>query len=71
MKLMHLNKIGTGIHYKSITNFNYYKKKYNWKNKDYPIANKIGKSTCSLPLSPSMSLNDVERVIKVVKKILN
>lgn len=71
IKLMHLNKIGTGIHYRSITNFNYYKKNYNWKDKDYPIANKIGKYTCSLPLSPSMSLNDVERVIKAVKKILS
>ncbi len=70
MKLMHQNNIGTGIHYKSITNFDYYKRKFNWKDNDFPIANKIGKNICSLPLSPKMSNNDVLRVIKTIRKIL-
>ena len=70
MKLMHQNNIGTGIHYKSITNFDYYKKKFKWKDNDYPIANKIGKNICSLPLSPKMSNKDISRVIKTIQKIL-
>ena len=68
---MNEEKIGTGVHYMSIPEHPYYKKKYWWKTKDYPNAFKIGRETVSLPLSPKLSDGDVERVVQTVKKILS
>jgi dTDP-4-amino-4,6-dideoxygalactose transaminase len=68
---MNLEGIGTGVHYLSIPEHPYYQKQFGWKAKDYPNAMRIGRQTVSLPLSPKLSDNDVERVIKTVKKILD
>ena len=42
--------IGVGVHYRSITEFSYYKDRYGWDNQTAPIAEKIGQHTVSLPL---------------------
>ena len=68
---MNDNKIGTGVHYLSIPEHPYYQKHFSWKAEDYPHAMKIGRQTVSLPLSPKLTDNDVERVIKTVKKVLD
>ena len=68
---MNLEGIGTGVHYLSIPEHPYYQKQFGWKAKDYPNAMRIGRQIVSLPLSPKLSDNDVERVIKTVKKILD
>jgi len=68
---MNDNKIGTGVHYLSVPEHPYYQKHFSWKAEDYPHAMKIGRQTVSLPLSPKLTDNDVERVIKTVKKVLD
>ena len=68
---MNDNKIGTGVHYLSIPEHPYYQKHFSWKAEDYPHAMQIGRQTVSLPLSPKLTDNNVEKVVQTVKKILN
>lgn len=67
--LLHKKKIGVGIHYRSIPEHSIYNKKFKWKVDDYPNAKKIGRETLSLPLSPSLSKNEVLKVIKSINKL--
>ena len=71
--LIKLNKagIGCGVHYESIFQHPYYKKKYSSKKNITPIANEFGRSEVSLPITPSMSLNDLDYIINIVKKNVN
>ena len=68
---LHEKKIGTGVHYLSIPSHIFYKKKYKWKNVNFPNAYKIGKRTLSLPLSPFLKDNEVNYIIEKIKKILS
>ena len=67
---MHKEKIGIGIHYRSIPEHSIYRKTFGWKLKDYPIAKRVGEETVSLPLSAKLTTTEVKRIIKSVKKIL-
>ena len=66
------NKIGFGIHYRSINSMTYYKKKFSWSKKDAPIAFHVGENTISLPLYPHLSDKKVDyisnKVINFFKK---
>ena len=68
--LMRLNKagIGCGVHYESILQHPYYKKKYRSKYINTPIANKFGSKQISLPITPLMTMNDLDYIIEIVKK---
>ena len=67
---MTAHNIGVGVHYLSIPEHPYYQKTFGWKPEDYPHAMRIGRQTVSLPLSPSLTDEDVEDVILAVKQIL-
>ena len=62
--------IGVGVHYMSIPEHPYYQQKFGWKPEDFPNAMRIGRQTVSLPISAKLTEEDVEDVIKAVKKIL-
>jgi dTDP-4-amino-4,6-dideoxygalactose transaminase len=59
IKKLHKKGIGTGVHYRSIPEFSFYKKNFNWSSNNYPNAKKIGKETVSLPLSAKLTSNEV------------
>lgn len=59
--------IDTGVHYLSIPEHPYYRKKFGWKPEDFPHARRIGRQTVSLPLSPSMNDADVDSVITATR----
>lgn len=58
-------KISTGVHYMPIHYFSYYKNK--GLTAKVPVTEKVWKKLLTLPLYPSMSLNDQNRVIKAIK----
>jgi dTDP-4-amino-4,6-dideoxygalactose transaminase len=62
--------IGVGVHYPSIAEHPVYRECFGWKPEDWPVAWGIGRQTVSLPLSPKLSDDDVERVIRAVHKAL-
>ena len=62
--------IGTGAHYPIITNFNLYRK-LGYSPESTPIAAEIGRSILTLPLFPTMSSHDIERVVQALTQVLN
>lgn len=64
------NGIGCSVHFIPIHKHIYYKNKYRYRNKDYPVANKVYNTSLSLPIYPDMSDEEVEYVIKNIKEIV-
>ena len=67
---MTARKIGVGVHYLSIAEHPFYQETFGWKAADYPNAQRIGRQTVSLPLSPRLTKEDVQDVIEAVREIL-
>lgn len=67
---MNNENIGTGVHYQSIPFHRYYQERYYWKPSQYPVSERIGNQTVSLPLSPKLTEEDVEDVITAVRKLI-
>ncbi len=63
-------KIGVGVHYRSIPEHPYYQKTFGWRGEEYPHALKIGRETVSLPISPKLTDADVSDVIAAVRKLI-
>lgn len=63
-------KIGVGVHYRSIPEHPYYRKAFGWRPEEYPEAYRIGRQTVSLPISPKLSDEDVEDVIAAVRNLI-
>lgn len=62
--------IGMGVHYLSIPEHPYYQQRFGWSPEHWPHAMKLGRETVSLPLSPGMSDQDIERLIDTVRRTL-
>jgi dTDP-4-amino-4,6-dideoxygalactose transaminase len=61
--------IGVGVHYPAIHLFTLYRK-LGWKEGDFPQAERVGRSICTLPLFPAMADSDVDRVCAAVRRVL-
>lgn len=70
-KLLHNKNIGTGTHYTAIHLFSFYRETFGYVKEDFPNASYISDRTISLPISASMSDEDVEDVIYAVKNIIH
>jgi dTDP-4-amino-4,6-dideoxygalactose transaminase len=62
--------IGTGIHFISLHQQEYYRKTFGFTAGDFPNASFISDRTISLPLSAALSDEDVEDVIGAVRSVL-
>ena len=64
--------VGVSIHFKSVHLHKYYRDKYNIKPDDLPAANAASDSVLTLPLYPTMTMDEVDfvidKVISVIKK---
>lgn len=69
-QLLHLEGVGTGIHYKSIADFSYYQKAFSWESDGWRNSKYFGDRTISIPLSPHLSDTEVERIVLAVRKVL-
>lgn len=63
--------IGTGVHYRALHLHPYYQRELGYHIGDFPNAEFISDRTVSLPISPSMSSDDVSDVIDAVQTVLN
>jgi len=61
--------IGTGLHYIPLHLLTYYKSKYSLRVNDFPVALRSFQQVLSLPIYASMSDDEVNSVIKTIKKI--
>jgi dTDP-4-amino-4,6-dideoxygalactose transaminase len=62
--------IGAALHYRALHTHPWYRDTYGYRDSDFPNAFRIGENIFSLPLSPAMTMEDVEDVIEAVTKVL-
>lgn len=58
--------VGVGIHYPALPEHSFYQGKLGWKPENTPHATRIGRQTVSLPISPKLTDEEVQRVITAV-----
>ncbi len=61
--------VAVGVHYRAIHLFAAYRR-LGFEEGDFPIAERIGRETITLPLFPSMENTDIDRVIQAVHAVL-
>ena len=61
--------IGTGVHYPAIHLFTLYRA-LGWKAGDFPHAERAGRTILTLPLFPTMTADDVNRVVDALIHVL-
>lgn len=66
---MREREIGVGVHYPAMHLFTVYRK-LGYKEGDFPNAERIGRSTVTLPLFPAMALSDVDRVCAAAAEVI-
>ncbi|HUP54057.1 MAG TPA: DegT/DnrJ/EryC1/StrS aminotransferase family protein [Methylomirabilota bacterium] len=59
--------VGTGVHFRPIHVLRYYAENLPYAIGDFPVAEEIGATTISIPLSSALSGDDVEDVIRAVR----
>ena len=69
MLALKAENIGTGVHFISMHLQPYYRKEYQMRETDFPVAYDVSQRLLSLPLYPKMTLADVQHVIQAVRKI--
>jgi dTDP-4-amino-4,6-dideoxygalactose transaminase len=66
---MHQQGIGVGVHYPALHLFSFYRK-MGYRPGQFPSAERIGRSTVTLPLFPTMTLKDVDRVCAACARVI-
>jgi dTDP-4-amino-4,6-dideoxygalactose transaminase len=69
-RLQKEHNVGTGYHYRPIHLFTMYRER-GFKEGMFPVSEKIGRLTVTLPMFYAMTKADVERAVKAVKSVLN
>jgi len=60
--------ITTAIHYKPVHLMSWYRKKYEYKEGDFPVAEEVAKHILSIPIYPDMTDEQVDYVIQAIKE---
>lgn len=63
MQGMKERNIGTGLHYRAVHLYPYYRERFGFKRGDFPVAETISDRIVSLPLFPAMTDADQDRVV--------
>jgi len=63
--------LGVQVHYLPLHLQLFYRKKFGYKKGDFPIAEKYYQRAITLPLFPKMTDKEINKVIEVVKKVIN
>ncbi|MFH1035113.1 MAG: DegT/DnrJ/EryC1/StrS aminotransferase family protein [Pseudomonadota bacterium] len=61
--------IGVSVNYRAIHLLTYYRQRFGYKPGDFPVAERIGDSTLTLPLFPAITDEEVTRVIEAVGEV--
>lgn len=69
MQRLQEHNIGTGYHYRAAHLFSFYQNKFGYKTGQFPNAETISDRIVSLPLFPTMSISDQDRVVEAMFKV--
>ncbi|OGZ30086.1 MAG: hypothetical protein A2931_04235 [Candidatus Niyogibacteria bacterium RIFCSPLOWO2_01_FULL_45_48] len=62
--------VGVAVNFRPIHLMKYYKEKYGYKPGDFPVSEKIGSSTISIPFYPKLKDEEISYVINSINKIV-
>jgi dTDP-4-amino-4,6-dideoxygalactose transaminase len=62
--------IGTSVHYRPLHQMTYWKERYSAKRREFAVADRYFAGAVTLPLFPGMSDAQVDRVARVVRRVL-
>ncbi len=71
MNRMKEKNIGTGLHYRAVHLYPYYREVFGFSQGDFPHAENVGERIVSLPLFPTMTESDHDRVIDVMYSVFH
>lgn len=71
MQQMKERNVGTGLHYRAVHLYPYYRDQFGFEPGDYPNAEDVGERIVSLPLFPNMTDAEHDRVIDVMYSVFN
>ena len=63
--------VGVAVNYRPVHLLSFYQQRFGFQTGDYPVAEKIGNRTISLPLYPSLSTTELDYVIEQVTHIIS
>lgn len=63
--------IGIGLHYTAAHLFTLYRQRFGYKPGDFPHAERIGNAICSLPLFPTMTTAQQDRVVAAMRDVFS
>ncbi len=69
MQGMKKRNIGTGLHYRAVHLYPYYREHYGYRRGDFPNAETVSDRIVSLPLFPAMTDADQDRVIAAMRDL--
>ena len=61
--------VGCSVHWRPLHLHPYYQKTFGWRAKDFPVATAQWKRLISLPIFPGMRDDEIEHVVRTVKRI--
>lgn len=70
LKYLSSNDIGCAVNYRAVHLLSYYRRKYGYKENDYPIAEKIGNCTITLPFWVGLKEEQVDVVIDGINEAI-
>ncbi len=59
--------IGVAVNYQAVHLLTYYKDKFSYEEGDFPEAERIGKTTLTLPLYPKLTIDQINYIVSVFK----
>ena len=62
--------IGVGVHYLSLAQHPFYQDRFGWQPEDFPVAERYGLSTVSLPLSAKLIEAEIDRINTTVARLV-
>jgi dTDP-4-amino-4,6-dideoxygalactose transaminase len=62
--------IGVGVHFRAVHLHPYYRETYGFTPGQFPVSEGASRSVVSLPLCPSLSEGEQDRVVEACRKVL-
>ena len=62
--------IGSAVNYRAIHLLSYFRKRFGFKEGDFPIAERIGDSTITLPFYVKLQLDDIQTVDRTLRDVV-
>ncbi|HEX7581405.1 MAG TPA: DegT/DnrJ/EryC1/StrS family aminotransferase, partial [Thermoanaerobaculia bacterium] len=60
--------VGVAINYRAVHLTKFYRERFGFQRGDFPVAERIGDSTITIPLWPAMTAAQVDEVIEAVRR---